>query len=266
MSEDLDSILNKVGKGELTPDEARERLRHYPYRELAHGVCVDPHRGLRTGQAEVVYGGGKSPDQLREAVAGIHESGQPVLATKLTPEQGRTLLERFPGGTFREEAGLFALDGELDLDPPHPAKGDAVVVAAGASDMPVALEALGTARFFGVRTGLVTDVGVAGLHRITPHLENLHQARILIVVAGMEGALASVLGGMLDKPILAVPTSVGYGASFQGLAALLGMLNSCAPGVSVVNIDNGFGAALNAVKILRVTEDRGQKTEDRSIR
>ncbi|MEF8822546.1 MAG: nickel pincer cofactor biosynthesis protein LarB [Desulfohalobiaceae bacterium] len=255
MSEDLDTILNKVGSGELTPDEARERLRHYPYKKLAHGVCVDPHRGLRTGQAEVVYGGGKSQEQLREAVSGIHHSGQPVLATKLTPDQGQMLLEHFPGGTFREEAGLFALGRELDLEPPHATQGDAIVVAAGASDMPVALEALGTARFFGVRAGLVTDVGVAGLHRITPHLESLYQARMLIVIAGMEGALASVLGGMLDKPILAVPTSVGYGASFQGLAALLGMLNSCAPGVSVVNIDNGFGAALNAAKIIQMTED-----------
>ena len=257
MGTDLDSILDRVGRGELTPEQAREELRHYPYRELAHGVCVDPHRGLRTGQAEVVYGGGKSRDQLREAVSGIHESGQPVLATKLTPEQGRMLLECFPRGAFREEAGLFALGRELDLDSAHSRQGDVVVVAAGASDMPVALEALGTARFFGVRTGLVTDVGVAGLHRITPHLENLRQARLLVVVAGMEGALASVLGGMLDKPILAVPTSVGYGASFQGLAALLGMLNSCAPGVSVVNIDNGFGAALSAAKILQatVTED-----------
>ena len=257
MSSDLDAILDKVGRGELTPEQAREQLRSYPYRELAHGVCVDSHRGLRTGQAEVVYGGGKSKDQLREAVSGIHDTGQPVLATKLTPEQGKMLLEHFPRGSFRSEAGLFALGRELDLKPPHSPQGDMVVVAAGASDMPVALEALGTARFFGVRAGLVTDVGVAGLHRITPHLESLQQTRLLVVVAGMEGALASVLGGMLDKPILAVPTSVGYGASFQGLAALLGMLNSCAPGVSVVNIDNGFGAALNAVKILQVTGDRG---------
>ncbi|MCF8085439.1 MAG: nickel pincer cofactor biosynthesis protein LarB [Desulfohalobiaceae bacterium] len=257
MSSDLDTILDKVGRGELTPEQAREQLRHYPYRELAHGVCVDPHRGLRTGQAEVVYGGGKSEEQLREAVSGIHDTGQPVLATKLTPEQGGMLLDYFPGGSFRPEASLFSLGRELDLEPPHSSQGDLVVAAAGASDMPVALEALGTARFFGVRAGLVSDVGVAGLHRITPHLENLQQARLLVVVAGMEGALASVLGGMLDKPILAVPTSVGYGASFQGLAALLGMLNSCAPGVSVVNIDNGFGAALNAVKILRATGDRG---------
>ena len=250
MQEDLDHILYKVGRGEITPEQAREQLKHYPYLELAEGVCLDSHRNLRTGQGEVVYGGGKSPRQLREAISGMSNLGEPVLATKLSPEQGHMLLEHFPQGLFRSEAGLFALGRNLDIDPPRDTEGDVVVVAAGSSDMPVALETLGTARFFGVSTGILTDVGVAGLHRITPHLETLREARLLIVVAGMEGALASVMGGMLDKPVLAVPTSVGYGASFQGVAALLGMLNSCAPGVSVVNIDNGFGAGLNAAKIL----------------
>lgn len=254
MHESLYTILQKVHNGELSPEEAQRELKHLPYQELSQGVSLDHHRSLRTGQAEVVFGVGKSQAQLYEAVAGISSREQAVLATKLSLEQGEMLQQHFSGGKFWPQAGLFAWGRELELDPPWSSQGDTLVVTAGSSDLPVALEALGTARFFGSRAGLICDVGVAGLHRISSHLQSLDSARLLIVVAGMEGALASVLSGMLDKPILAVPTSVGYGASFQGLAALLGMLNSCAPGVCVVNIDNGFGAAMSALKLLRATD------------
>lgn len=251
MSNELD-LLRKVAAGDVSPDEALESLKFSPFNELMEGVTVDPHRCLRTGQGEVVYGRGKSPERLSAAVSGLRECG-PVLATKLTSEQGHMLAVEYPEGDFWEEAGLFALDIDIrPKDSPLSRDGEVIVLTAGASDMPVALEAYGALRFFGVDAGLVGDVGVAGLHRIQPHLHALNNARLLIVTAGMEGALASVVGGLCGKPILAVPTSVGYGASFGGLAALLAMLNSCAPGVAVLNIDNGFGAASMAARLLDI--------------
>ncbi|MGE4296917.1 MAG: nickel pincer cofactor biosynthesis protein LarB [Desulfovibrionaceae bacterium] len=248
-------LLTRVAAGDIAVDEALAALRGLPLAQLAQGVTLDMHRSLRTGVAEVVFGQGKDDAQLETAVRGLRggpEEGalRPVLATKLSPAQGAFLAERFPDGAFWERAGLFALGKPLDLAAPWRDHGEVLVVCAGASDLPVALEALGTARFLGLDAGLISDVGVAGLHRITPHLNALGAARLLIVVAGMEGALPGVLGGMTRAPIVAVPTSVGYGASFQGLAALLGMLNACAPGLVVVNIDNGFGAAAFAAKLL----------------
>ena len=244
-------LLHRVEQGETSAEKACEELRFAPFEQLLEGVNVDLHRALRTGQGEVVFGRGKSLAQLESAVAGLSRDNRPVLATKLDNGQGEHLKSVFPGGCVHPMAGLFSLGRDLGLAEPWPASGEVMVVTAGASDLPVGLEAYGTARFFGLDAGLVPDVGVAGLHRLRPYLEALSRARLLIVVAGMEGALPGVLGGLCGRPVVAVPTSVGYGASLGGLAALLGMLNSCSPGVTVVNIDNGFGAAAFAVKVLK---------------
>jgi len=250
MTNDILSLLQAVAEGRTSPDEALESLRFQPYRQLICGLNLDLHRDLRTGQREAVFARGKSRQHLLEAVQALAENGQPVLVTKADREQGANLEERFPQGTFWPEAGLFIQGKHLDLSPPWSQSGDILVVTAGASDQAAGLEALGTALFYEASAGLICDVGVAGLHRLTPHLQALQQAKVLIVAAGMEGALPSVLSGLLDKPIIGVPTSVGYGAALGGMSALLGMLSSCAPGMSVVNIDNGFGAAATALKIL----------------
>jgi len=252
-NDEIFKLFQAVAQGQTTPDQALQSLRFQPYRELACGLNLDMHRSMRTGQREAVFALGKSRQHLIGAVEGLAENGQPVLVTKADQEQGASLAERFPEGTFWPEAGLFVQGKTLQLTPPWPQSGDILVVTAGASDMAVGLEALGTALFYDESAGLISDVGVAGLHRLTPHLDALQRARVLVVVAGMEGALPSVLSGLLDKPIIGVPTSVGYGASFSGLSALLGMLSSCAPGMSVVNIDNGFGAAATALKIMAAT-------------
>jgi NCAIR mutase (PurE)-related protein len=214
------------------------------------GVTLDTARAARCGQPEAVYGRGKSPEQLIQAVSGLTAAGQPVLVTKLSPEQGGHLAAHFPGGKFLAQAGLFVCGADLDLHEPWPETGDIAVIAAGASDLPVALEAYAAARFYGESCALVCDVGVAGIHRMLARAPALSAARVHVVVAGMEGALPSVVAGYFGKPVIGVPTSVGYGAAFGGLTALLAMLNACATGIAVVNIDNGFGAAALAVKIL----------------
>ncbi|MFP4391403.1 MAG: nickel pincer cofactor biosynthesis protein LarB [Desulfohalobiaceae bacterium] len=248
MQQELEYILQELKNENISVQEAATQIKLAPYQEL-QGICLDLQRKQRTGIGEVVYARGKSQRQLQQAVNGLGSDMNPVLVTKLDSEQGLFLEQEFPQGRFWPEPGLFALGRELELDPPWQGQGQICIVTAGTSDLPVALEALGTARFFGLQAGLVCDVGVAGLHRITPHLSQLAKSKLLIVVAGMEGALPSVLGGMLGKPTIAVPTSVGYGASFSGLSSLLGMLNTCAPGIAVVNIDNGFGAAVMALKL-----------------
>jgi pyridinium-3,5-biscarboxylic acid mononucleotide synthase len=245
-------LLSRVASGEIDPGEALARLKVEPYLRLGAGLCLDSHRALRTGEGEVVLGLNKSDEQLAAAVKGLGMDGRPVMVTRASAAQGEMLLSCFPAGEFWSTPGIFVLNKTLPLSPPWPESGDLLVVSAGSSDLPVALEALGTALFFGLDTGLVSDVGVAGLHRLLPHVRTLHDARLLIVVAGMEGALPSVLAGMTGKPIIAVPSSVGYGASFAGLAPLLTMLNACATGIAVVNIDNGFGAASMAAKLLRL--------------
>lgn len=253
MQPDLEDILQELKNGDISVQEAARQIKFAPYQEL-QGVCLDLQRKQRTGLGEVVYARGKSHKQLQQAVSGLCSGGNPVLVTKLMLEQGQFLEQEFPQGRFWAEPGLFVLGQELDLEPPWPSQGQICIVTAGTSDLPIALEALGTAEFYGLEAGLISDVGVAGLHRITPHLSQLAQSKLLIVVAGMEGALPSVLGGMLGKPTIAVPTSVGYGASFSGLSSLLGMLNTCAPGIAVVNIDNGFGAAVLALKLTQAFE------------
>lgn len=254
--EQLKNLLARTAKGELDPEQALEDLLAGPFSEtLAQaeqsGVRLDPHRMARTGMPEVIFGQGKGLDQLQTAAQGLADHGQPVLATRLGPEQGEHLAGLFPQGQWWPEAGLFSLDRDILAELPEDRTAEVAVISAGASDRAVALEALGVCRFFGLKARLAQDAGVAGLHRIREHLPLLNKAALHIVVAGMEGALPSVVSGLCGKPVIAVPTSVGYGASFQGLAALLGMLNSCAPGVAVVNIDNGFGAAVMAFKLLR---------------
>ena len=247
-------ILEQVARGDVDPATALESIQCEPFVQLAEGISLDLHREVRTGQGEVVLGLRKSPGQLVEAVRGLSGKQRPVLVTKLDKEQGDHLENVFPEGTFWPQAGLFALGKDLGLAPPWDTRGEVLVVSAGSSDLSVALEALGTARFYGLEAGLVPDVGVAGLHRLLPHLQAIRASRALIVVAGMEGALPSVMGGLVDKPIVAVPTSVGYGASLGGLSALLGMLNTCSPGVGVVNIDNGFGAAALVKRFLETAK------------
>jgi hypothetical protein len=250
MNRKIRSILHQVAEGRMSPDQALNELQLAPYHQLVSGLCLDTSRRIRTGQGEVIFAPGKTQAQLQEAAALLYSHGEPVLVTRLTSEQGQNLAQDLPEGTLWPEAGLFCLGKDIQLEPPWPVQTQVLVVTAGASDLPVALEAVGTGMFFGLDIGLISDVGVAGLHRLTPHLSTLQKARLLIVVAGMEGALPSVLAGMLGKPIIAVPTSVGYGVSMHGLTALAGMLSSCATGIAVVNIDNGFGAAAMAEKLL----------------
>ena len=231
----LEALLSAVARGDTSVEEAVEDLRDMPFRDLGFAK-LDTHRSLRTGHPEVVFGGGKEPGQIAEIVAGLAESGSPVLVTRLSDEGREHLASRFPLARFDGEAGAMAL-GES----PHPS-GCVAVLCAGTSDIPVAAEAAFTAETLGSGVVRHWDVGVAGLQRLLSVREELDGARAIVVVAGMDGALPSVVGGLVRVPVIAVPTSVGYGASYGGLAALLSMLNSCAPGVSVVNIDNGFGA------------------------
>jgi len=251
--EPLRQLLDDVASGVMNPAQALDILaRHMPEpgRRLACGLHLDLERAKRTGQPEVVFGQGKSPEQLTLAVNGLLEAGQPALVTRLEPHCGEHLAKHVPHGDYWPTARLFTAGRRIALSEPWPSAGRVMVVAAGASDLPVALEALGCALFFGLDAGLISDVGVAGLHRLLYRDKALTAARLHIVVAGMEGALPSVVAGLYGKPIIGVPTSIGYGTGLGGMAALLSMLNACAPGIAVVNIDNGYGAAALAAKLL----------------
>jgi hypothetical protein len=242
----LSELLAEVAAGTLTPDAALERLRHFPVEELSY-ANVDHLRPLTQGFSEVVLCEGKTTEQVLGICGSLESSGGAFLATRADDQMRQALTERFP----RAEANALGRTVYLAPDPPNPVtgKGTVLVVTAGTSDLPVAEEAAAVGRAMGNHVELLADVGVAGIHRLLKHSELLNQASVLIVVAGMDGALASVIGGMVGVPVVAVPTSVGYGASFGGVSALLAMLNSCASGVVVVNIDNGFGAAVAASRI-----------------
>jgi NCAIR mutase (PurE)-related protein len=243
-------LLEDVREGRLGVDEGLSRLKGWPFLDLGH-TRVDTQRELRCGQAEVVFGEGKTPDQLVEIARAILEKHGRLLATRVRPEAAAALVREIPGAVYRPLSRTLAVDPEPGIRE----QGLVYVVSAGTSDGPVAEEAVVVARHMGARVGELADVGVAGIHRLLVHANVLRTARALVVVAGMEGALPSVVGGLVDRPVIAVPTSVGYGASFGGLAALLAMLNSCSAGVSVVNIDNGFGAGYLAAMINRNGEE-----------
>jgi len=246
-AEQLEALLADVAAGRLAPAAALERLRHLPYEDLPF-ARIDHHRALRQGQPEVVFCEGKTLEQVVGICERLEAASGSFLGTRAGAATAEALLRRFPRAEWNRVARTVFL-AEPGAAPPS--AGPVLVVSAGTSDLPVAEEAAVVAQAFGVRVERLVDVGVAGLHRLLAAADALHQARVVIVVAGMEGALPSVVGGLVAVPVIAVPTSVGYGASFGGLAALLGMLNSCAAGVTVVNIDNGFGAAAAASRICR---------------
>jgi pyridinium-3,5-biscarboxylic acid mononucleotide synthase len=243
---DIYELLVAVKSGAVDPATAAERLRNLPYEDLGFAK-VDHHRALRRGFPEVVFGAGKTPEQTAAIAERIAARGQNVLVTRTTADVRHLVAKNWPTAQYHPEARCLTL--AVRETPPLP--GRAAVVTAGTSDFPVAEEAAVTAAFHGASVDRIFDVGVAGLHRLLDRTATLREARVVIVVAGMEGALPSVVGGLIEAPVIAVPTSVGYGASFQGLAALLAMLNSCASGVAVVNIDNGFGAGYLACSILK---------------
>jgi NCAIR mutase (PurE)-related protein len=246
--ERLRMLLDGVRRGEIATERALDELSHLPFVDTPH-ARVDTHRALRQGLPEVVYGPGKTPAQIAEVVTAQRQAGLDVLATRVEPEVGAAVRALLAEGEYDATARLLWF-GPREV--PIVGKGTVLVVSAGTSDAPVAAEAAGVARRYGNRVETLHDVGVAGIHRLLASSQRLREARVLIVVAGMEGALPSVVGGMVDKPVIAVPTSVGYGASFGGIAALLGMLTSCASNVCVVNIDNGFGAAHVATLVNRL--------------
>lgn len=247
-SETLRNLFEAVRSGRIDLDEAIRRAAILPYLDTDHGR-IDTHRALRQGIPEVVFGQGKTIEQIVGAARALRQAGQAVLVTRVDPAQVAAIREALPEVDHHPVARTLWLGpGEV----PVTGKGTVLVVSAGSADRPVATEACEVARRFGNKVELLEDVGVAGIHRLFAALEQLRSARVLIVVAGMEGALPSVVGGLVDKPVIAVPTSVGYGASLGGVAALLGMLTSCASNVTVVNIDNGFGAAHVATLINRL--------------
>jgi len=245
-AETLKKLFDQVRKGKLSPDEAVERLRHMPFEDLGFAK-LDHHRALRQGMPEVIFAPGKTPTQVAGIFARLAAHGGNVLATRATEEQYAAVAAAEPRAEYRPLARAIV----LKRDRKKHGKGVIVVVSAGTSDIPVAEEAVVTAELMGNNVQHIYDVGVAGIHRLLSHREALSKARVIIVCAGMEGALPSVVGGLVGVPVIAVPTSVGYGAAFKGLAALLGMMNSCASNVSVVNIDNGFGAGYVASLINR---------------
>ena len=245
--EQLHELMDAVQGGRITPDAACDRLKNLPFEDLGFAK-VDHHRSVRTGMPEVIYSKGKTADQVAQIFASLAASGVNVLATRASREQFEAVLRTEERAIFEETAGCITLR-QAAATPRH---GRLAIVCAGTSDLPVAEEARVTAELMGNEVDMVVDVGVAGLHRLLSQHARLQQAAAVIVCAGMEGALPSVVGGLVGVPVIAVPTSVGYGAAFGGVAALLGMLNSCSPNVTVVNIDNGFGAAYVATLMNRV--------------
>ena len=234
-------LLDKYGRGELTQDELAEKLSAPGLEEMGFAT-LDTDRHRRTGIPEVIYSEGKSPQQLAQIAGRLHEKGIPILATRATREKYDAVLGKVPGAVYHELARAIV----YREDEHAPSKNYIAVVSAGTSDMPCSEEAAITAELLGTRVERIYDVGVAGIHRLFNRRELIREASVVIVVAGMEGALGSVVGGLVDKPVIGVPCSAGYGANFGGVSALLAMLNSCAAGISVVNIDNGFGAACQA--------------------
>ena len=254
-ADQLRSLLDQVRRGETTVEQALEHLRNLPYEDLGF-ARIDHHRALRTGAPEVVYCPGKTVEQILAITERIHAQGPKVMATRADRTVADALRERFPSAVYHEAARIVVVPRDLEPSAKETAEqagphvnGTILVVSAGTADMPVAEEAAVTASELGSPVDRLYDVGVAGLHRLLDQRQRLFEANVLVVVAGMEGALASVVAGLVRRPVIAVPTSVGYGANFGGLSALLTMLNTCAAGVAVVNIDNGFGAGFFAHRV-----------------
>lgn len=246
----LEKILSQVKSGQLPVEKATEKLKNFPVENLEF-ARIDHHRALRRGQPEVIYAPGKTDKQIIEIAGRINKSGCDVIITRLEESRFKVMKKRLTQAKYFPDARLVLRLGERRKKPKQQTVTSVLVCCGGTSDIPVAEEAALTAWIMGCPVDRLYDVGVAGIHRLFNETERIKKAGVLIVVAGMEGALPSVIGGLVDKPVIAVPTSIGYGASFGGLAALLGMLNSCASGVTVVNIDNGFGAGVAASLIAK---------------
>lgn len=250
MQEDhLLQLLNSIQSGQLSPLEVLDKLKTFPLEPITDGL-LDHQREIRTGIPEVIYGASKSADQITVIAKSLLQRKGPVLATRVAPQKAEQICAILPDLIYNEQARILA--GNSSPEAPDNYRGRTLVMCAGTSDIPVAEEARLTLSTLGHPVDKLYDAGVAGLHRLLSNQQLLREAKVIIVVAGMEGALPSVVAGLVSCPVIAVPTSVGYGASFGGIAALLGMLNSCAPGVAVVNIDNGFGAACMAEAINRL--------------
>ena len=246
----LEQLLQNVQQGKLDISQAVQKLRDLPF-EKTEEAMIDHHRALRQGVPEVILGEAKTAEQIANIVGRIQAHGDNVLVTRISTEKAAVLSKNHPDGEYDQTARTFALQ-QKPFE--NLGRGKILIICAGTSDLPVAKEAANTARMFNNQVEELVDVGVAGIHRLLAHTEALREATVIIVVAGMEGALPSVVGGLVDVPVIAVPTSIGYGAAFGGVSALLGMLNSCAGGITVVNIDNGFGAAFAANRINRRKE------------
>ncbi|HEY9606545.1 MAG TPA: nickel pincer cofactor biosynthesis protein LarB [Allocoleopsis sp.] len=246
--EALHSLLEDVATGNVSPSAALDKLKNLAFEPVGDFAKIDHHRSLRTGFPEVIWGLGKTPDQIVQIMQVMRVHNPVVMATRIEPDVFAQLKEKVPDVQYYPTSRICAITSE-EIKPKYP--GTITLIAAGTSDLSVAEEAAMTAELFGFQVQRLWDVGVAGIHRLLSNRQVIAEGDVLIVVAGMEGALPSVVAGLADCPVIAVPTSIGYGASFGGLAPLLTMLNSCAPGIGVVNIDNGFGAAILAGQILR---------------
>ncbi|KAI4450986.1 Pyridinium-3,5-biscarboxylic acid mononucleotide synthase [Eubacterium plexicaudatum ASF492] len=245
-------ILKKVRSGEYTIEEAEQYFRRQPYEEMGYAK-LDTHRQIRSGFAEVIFCSGKADEHLLQIFGRLYEQNQEVFGTRASQEQYEMIRRKYPQTIYDPISKIIKIEETDKIK-----SGKAVVCTAGTADIPVAEEAAQTAEYFGTAVERIYDVGVSGLHRLLSKLDTIQKANCVVAVAGMEGALASVIGGLVDKPVIAVPTSIGYGASMHGLSALLTMINSCANGIAVVNIDNGYGAGYLSAQINRLAENGKQ--------
>jgi hypothetical protein len=243
----LKKLLEDLTRGEISIDKALQKLKHLPFEDIGL-ACIDHHRGLRRGLSEVIFGEGKEAEDIIAIMDRMIKQDENILVTRLSFDKAEKVQKRYPEGLYHQRARVLTL---IPKPLKNSGRGTILVISAGTSDIPVAEEAAITARFMGNEVETIYDIGVSGLHRVLAHREILEKATVIIAVAGMEGALPSVVAGLVNSPVIAVPTSIGYGSSFGGITALLGMLNSCSSGVTVVNIDNGFGAGYAASIINR---------------
>lgn len=250
---DIKILLAQLRSKKISIEDAYSKLKNLPYEDLGFAK-IDHHRHLRKGFPEVIYCEGKTPGQIAHIAYRISRHGHAVLATRANRKAYVAVEKMFKEAKYYETARIITVKQEQRKQTTKHRTREVAIITAGTADLPVAEEAAVTAEFLGLKVERFFDVGVAGIHRLLKNMKKIDKAKVIIVVAGMEGALPSVVGGLVDKPVIAVPTSVGYGSSFKGLAALLTMLNSCAPGVAVVNIDNGFGAAVMAYTILGIAK------------